>query len=116
MQVQIHTDNHVKGGGELSTFVESEVRGTLERFGEQITRVEVHVNDTNGHKPGIHEKRCLMEARIAGHQPVAVHHEAPTLDAAITGASHKLEKSLDHLFGKLGHRKGRTPLGGEPDV
>ncbi|MFO0951987.1 MAG: HPF/RaiA family ribosome-associated protein [Isosphaeraceae bacterium] len=116
MQVQVHTDNHVKGGSELFGFVETEVRGTLSRFGEQITRVEVHLNDLNGHKTGPHEKRCLMEARIAGHQPVAVHHEADTLDAAVSGAVDKLEKSLDHLFGKLGHRKGRTPYGGEPEV
>ena len=116
MQVQIHTDNHIKFGDELGTFVENEVRGSLDRFGEQITRVEVHLHDENGHKSGPQDKRCVMEARVAGHQPVAVHHDAATLDAAVSGAADKLEKSLDHLFDKLGHHKGRVPFGGEPEI
>jgi ribosome-associated translation inhibitor RaiA len=113
MQVQVHTDNHIKGGEALSRRVETEVEGNLSRFAEQITRVEVHLNDTNGHKGGDHDKRCLMEARLAGHQPVAVSCEAASLDEAIDGAAEKLEKSLDHLLGKLHGHKGRTSFGGD---
>jgi ribosome-associated translation inhibitor RaiA len=116
MQVEVHTDNHVKGGDELTRLVEAEVDGSLARFGDQIVRVIVHLNDTKAHKSGDHDKRCLMEARIAGHQPVAVSHEAASLDAAINAAAGKLERSLDHVLGKLGQKKGRTSFGGDQSI
>ena len=113
MLVEINTDNHVTFSDDLSRQVEAEVAGALDRFGDQITRVIVQLNDTNAHKAGDHDKRCLMEARIAGHQPVAVSHEAATLEGAISAAAEKLERSLDHILGKLGHKKGRTSFGGD---
>ncbi len=116
MQVQVHTDNHIHGSAELSSRVEDEVSGTLERFGEQITRVEVHLNDVNGPKGGEDDLRCMMEARLAGHQPIAVTHRAAALDEAITGAVEKLERSLDHTLGRLGHKKGRTSFGGDQEI
>src|SRR5215213_9758260 len=116
MHVEVHTDNHIEGGEELSRQVESEVEGTLGRFGEQIIRVIVQLNDVNGHKSGDRDKRCLMEARIAGHQPVAVSHEAGSLDEAIDAAADKLERSLDHIFGKLDHKKGRVSHGGDQTI
>ena len=113
MQVEVNTDNHIAGSEALSRQVETEVQGALERFGDQIIRVIVQLNDTNGHKSGTRDKRCLMEARIAGHQPVAVSHEAASLDEAISATAEKLERSLDSIIGKLGHKKGRTPFGGD---
>ena len=67
-------------------------------------------------KLGERDKRCMMEARVAGHQPVAVSHEAGTLEAAINATAEKLERSLDHVLGKLGHKKGRTSFGGDQTV
>ena len=116
MHVEVHTDNHIEGGEELSRRVESEVEGTLGRFGDQIIRVIVQLNDTNAQKAGDRDKRCLMEARIAGHQPVAASHEAGSLDDAIGAAAEKLERSLDHLFDKLGHKKGRISHGGDQTI
>jgi ribosome-associated translation inhibitor RaiA len=116
MHVEVHTDNHIQGGEELARRVESEVEGALGRFGDQIVRVIVQLNDTNADKSGDRDKRCLMEARIAGHPPVAVSHEAGSLDAAIDAAAEKLERSLDHLFDKLGHKKGRTSFGGDQTI
>src|SRR3954451_2155906 len=112
MQVEVNTDNHITGSDELSRQVEAEVEGALGRFGDQIIRVIVQLNDTNSHKSGDRDKRCLMEARIAGHQPVAVSHEAATLEGAIGVTAEKLERSLDSILGKLGEKKGRTPFGG----
>lgn len=113
MYVEVNTDNHIEGNDDLSRRVETEVEGALGRFGDQIIRVIVQLNDTNAQKSGDRDKRCLMEARIAGHQPVAVSHEADSLDEAINAAAEKLERSLDHIFGKLGHKKGRVSHGGE---
>jgi len=116
MLVQVNTDNHIKGGEELARRVEAEVEGTLVRFGEQITRVEVHLHDENGPKGGDRDLRCLMEARVAGHQPVAVSCAAASLDDAVAGAVDKLEKALDHLFDKLTNHKGRTSFGGDQAI
>ena len=115
MLIQLNTDHHIKRSDELTAHVEAEVNGAVGRFGDHITRVEVHLHDLNGHKGGI-DKRCLMEARISGHQPVAVSHEAGSVDEAISGAAEKLERSLDHTLGKLEHRKGNTSMGGDQEI
>jgi ribosome-associated translation inhibitor RaiA len=45
-----------------------------------------------------------MEARLEGHQPIAVTHEAETIDQAIDGAADKLKRLLDHTLGRLRDR------------
>lgn len=115
MLVQVNTDNHVDGTEELTRLVEAEVAGAVGRFGDQITRVEVHVNDVNGPKSG-GDKRCMMEARISGHQPVAVTHVADSIPEAVTGAAEKLERSLDRTLGRLSDHKGRTSMGGDQTI
>ena len=104
MKIQINTDNHITGREELVTEAEAAVEKTLRRFAGQITRVEVHLSDENSHKGGEKDKRCAMEARLEGRQPVAATHEADTITQAINGAAAKLERSLDSTLGKLrGH-------------
>ena len=68
---------------------------------EDLTRVEVHLSDENGGKSGPKDKRCKMEARPKGHQPILVSHDADSLTQAVEGAAEKLEHALEHLFGKL---------------
>ena len=65
MQIQINSDHHITGSPELAGHVQALVRDTLDRFSDRITRVEVHLNDLNSVKGGA-DKRCLMEARLAG--------------------------------------------------
>jgi len=73
----------------------------LGRFSEQITRVEVHLHDDNGRvKSGI-DKRCVMEARLAGMDPFAVENTAESLYDAIDGAAGKLQRVIEHRLGKL---------------
>jgi ribosome-associated translation inhibitor RaiA len=115
MFVNVHTDNHIKTSDDLTRRVEDEVIGTLERFGDQVVTVEVHLNDVNGHKHGV-DKRCMMEARLSGLQPIAVTHMAETLDEAIEGAAEKLERSIDSTVDKLSHHKGRTSFGGDQTI
>lgn len=104
MQIQVNTDNRVAGSDELALKVEAVVGSALGRFGDRITRVEVHLNDVNGPKRGDDDNRCMMEARLAGLQPISVTHEAATLDQALEGAARKLERSLESTLGKLSGR------------
>lgn len=112
MQIQVNTDNNIVGSVPLSSDIEADLINTLGRFGNQITRVEVHLRDLNGPKSVGDDKSCLLEARLAGRQPMVVSHEAASLRQAIDGATDKLELALDKLLGRLSDRKGRTSYGG----
>jgi len=116
MQVQINTDNNIEGSEQLTLEVQATLEATLGRFGEQLTRVEVHLSDENSHKSRGDDKKCVMEARPAGMQPVAVTHVAATLDQAVDGAAGKLERLLDSTFGRLNNPKGRTSYSGDQNV
>ena len=103
MKIQINTDSNIEGSEELTQQTQAVVESALERFAEHITRVEVHLSDENGDKGGT-DKRCVMEARLEGMQPVAVTDQAENMEQAINGAADKLERLLDHELGRLGDR------------
>jgi ribosome-associated translation inhibitor RaiA len=105
MQIQINTDSNIEGSAELAQQVKAVVINSLDRFSEQITRVEVHLSDQNSDKNfGNEDKRCLLEARLAGLQPISVSDSAATLERAVDGAVEKLTRSLDSTLGRLGRR------------
>lgn len=116
MQIQINSDSSIERHEPLSKHVETVVKSTLSQFSEHITRVEVHLSDTNGQKSGDADNRCLMEARLQGHQPIAVSDHAATLHQSIQGAADKLKRSLDSTLGKLSaSNKGRQVNLDEPE-
>lgn len=104
MQVQINSGSSVDVDSELSGRVESTVTRILSRFEDQITRVEVHLSDENSDKPGPLDKRCLMEARPAGLDPIAVTNLADNVEDAIRGAAEKLKTVLENQFGRMGSK------------
>lgn len=112
MIIQINTDSNIEGNRELAQQVETVVGDSLERFGDQITRVEVYLSDENSDKKfGAEDKRCLLEARLAGLQPLAVSHQAATMEQAVDGAVDKLMRSIDTTLGKLDNRLMRDASG-----
>jgi ribosome-associated translation inhibitor RaiA len=105
MLIQINTDSSIEGVEALAQQTQVLVRGALDHFSERITRVEVHLSDeSRKKKSGTDEMRCLLEARLAGLQPIAVSHQAATLAQAIEGAAEKLKHSLDSVLGRLDTR------------
>lgn len=111
MQIQVNSDNHIESSIRLEEWVRTTVESTLDRYDEDLTRVEVHIRDENGDKPGPHDIRCQMEARPKGHQPISVTHKADSLDQAVDGAAVKLDHALEHLFGKLRSKRGGSSTG-----
>lgn len=103
MKVQINTDSHVQHDESLTRHVESAVSAALERFGDQVTRVEVHLRDKNGGKAGADDKVCMMEARLEGLAPMTASEHADSVAAAVSGAARKLQRVLDHALGRLAH-------------
>lgn len=109
MQIQVHSDNHIEGSARLVEWVSASVSSKLERFDDELTRIVVHLHDDNGAKAGAHDKRCQIEARPKGLQPLSVTHKSESLEQAIDGAIEKLHHALEHQFGKL-RQKRATPL------
>lgn len=104
MQVQVHTDNNIHGREEVVALVQNSVEGALGRFQDRMTRIEAHLSDTNSHKTKGDDIRCVLEARLAGHQPIAVSHQAPTVELAVSGATDKLERSIESTLGRIKDR------------
>jgi ribosome-associated translation inhibitor RaiA len=104
MKIQINSDNHITGREALVAQAEATVNAALGHLSGHITRVEVHLSDENGEKTGGQDKRCLMEARLEGHQPIAVTDESDSLGEAIAGAAAKLKNTLNHTLNRLNDR------------
>jgi len=101
MKIQFNTDKNVTGSEELKTSMTTFISEDLSRYSDQITRLEVHLSDEDGIKHGQNDKRCMIEARLEGMQPIAVTNHADTHEQAVTGAVDKLKSSLNTIHGRL---------------
>src|SRR5574343_872716 len=110
MQVQVHTDDKIHGGESLAQWVQQEAQSRLARYRELVTRIEVFLTDVDAGKSGANDKRCRMEARPAGRQPVGVTADADKLADAFTGAMEKLARALDNDLGRVKDRNGRDTI------
>lgn len=103
MKIQVNTGENVQGSEDLIRLVQEKVENAVAHFGDSITRVEAHISDENADKGG-KDKRCLLEARLKGLKPIAVTHQAPTLQFAVDGATEKLKAAIGSTLGRLGAR------------
>ncbi len=108
MQVQLNKDGNIQVDEDIVRRLEGELESALERFGDRITRVEIHLGDENAAKAGVDDKRCVLEARVAGgQQPIAVTHHAGSVKEAFDGgAVDRLQNLLDSRLGRTGNHKG----------
>ncbi len=107
MLIQINTDHNIDGHDLLTSRTREVVESALRHLRDYLTRVEVHLSDENGPKEGGPTKRCMMEARMAAHQPLAVTSHAPTLEQAVELAVDKLTRLIEHTRGRLQQRDER---------
>lgn len=110
MQIQVNTVRNVETTPELVAQLEQLIASSLERFRDGITRVEVHLRDANGGKSGATDKECMLEARLAGQDPVAVTHASDRFEVAVAGARDKLVRLLSRRLGRLRPPKGHDPF------
>ena len=101
MKIQFNTDSNITESKELRDSLIALISEGLSRFSDQISRLEVHLSDENSHKDGLNDKRCLLEARLEGRQPIAVKNQANNLEQVVVGAVDKLKVSLDTKIGRL---------------
>jgi hypothetical protein len=102
MKIQVNTDKNIQGDERLAEFVQDVVADTLSRWADRVTRIEVHLGDVNGGRPGPDDKRCMIEARLAGRQPTAVTHHAGSVREAVAGATDKIGRVLERELAKSG--------------
>ncbi len=103
MQIQINTDHNIEVHEALAAQLRDTVATCLHRFNERITRVEMHLSDENANKSGQNDKRCLLEARLNGRQPIAASFAAQSLGQAVDGAADKLARSIESALGRAEH-------------
>lgn len=85
----------------IEQFVHDRVNKELAHMSSRITRVEIHLHDDNSaQKSAANDKRCTMEARPAGRQPLAVEQSGDNLQEVISDAAGKLSRALKHAFDK----------------
>ena len=100
MLIEVMTDGNIHGRELFSDHVKSVVHTALDRFGDRIRRIDVHLSDAVGNKAGHDDKCCMIEAHRDGREPFVVTHQETTMDQAILGAVHGLRKSIESAFGK----------------
>lgn len=115
MQIQVNSNHTIHTGESFERWANTTLNESLSRFKDDITRIEVHMSDENADKTSADQKRCMMEARLAHHEPLAVNHHAPSQDEAFRGASEKLKRVLEHTLGKLRDHRSRESIRHEPD-
>lgn len=101
MEILINTDNNITASAEMRTHLTADLEANFERFAEHLTRLEVKISDENSHKEVENDKKCVLEARLRGMQPIAVTGQGNSIDQALSDASTKLKTSLDTTMGKL---------------
>ena len=110
MLIQFSTDHHIGHHPSLHGHVDALVRKTLHPFRSHITRVDVHLTDENAHANHANDKRCVMEARLDGVQPLVVTATASNVAAVLDAASRKLRRSVVRVEAKRRSRRVRTRL------
>jgi ribosome-associated translation inhibitor RaiA len=103
MTVQINTDKNIEGNEKFIAYFTSLIEQELGKY-DNITRIEVHLSDENGSKEGRADKRCMLEARLEGKQPIAVTNTASTIEKAVDEAINKMKTSLETILGKMNNR------------
>ncbi len=115
MNIQINTGHNIKGNEELIAKFSSTIKEALSRMSDHITSVQVHLSDQDGVKKGNNDKRCKLEARLEGRQPIIVTENAATLNQALDGAIDKLISMIESILGRQRDQRSRKTEQSEPE-
>lgn len=116
MYIEVNTTHHITPQESLKAEVAQLVEHDIARFADQVTHVEVHLDDENGtDKGGDKDIRCTIEARVTGRQSLAVTSHAVNVVQAARTAATKLARSLESALGKQA-AKQRSGIKGQPTL
>src|SRR5215475_9092384 len=100
MKIQVNSDKNITVDRTVISFVRTEVGRLLVRYKSQLTRVEVYLSDANSHKFGTHDKRCVVEVRPAGRNPMVATIDSGSVRSAIQGSLAKMQRALERYLGR----------------
>ncbi len=116
MEIQVDTSKGIGNKVALGQWARAELTEKLNRFRDDITRVEVYLSENRGDKSGADALHCSLQARLGHHQLVTVNHDGATQDEAFRGALAKLLGSLEASMGRLKKHRGRESIRKDGDV
>lgn len=109
MQVLLNTDPHTDGRHEMAQHLQTVVKDALDRFGQQVTRVEAHLSDANSQaKSSDDDIHCTLETRLVGLDAIVVKDHANNAHQAIEGAMRKLKRAVGAELAKRDTRSHRS--------
>ncbi|MFU8830129.1 MAG: ribosome hibernation-promoting factor, HPF/YfiA family [Phycisphaerales bacterium] len=79
----------------IDAHINDQIQIHIGRFLKRLTRIEVHISDENEpHRDTGDDKKCLIEARPAGRDPLVAEHTCGDMYEAIDEAINKLGRVL----------------------
>lgn len=102
MQIQIRWSD-VEKSDALGQHVNEQVEHALRNVRDHFTRVVVHVRDDNAGKSGANDKRCQIELRPAGADPLSVEDTGDDFFKVVTTTTKKLERAAHNFVDR--HRR-----------
>jgi ribosome-associated translation inhibitor RaiA len=107
MLIQVNTGSQTHNTAHRTEEVQALIEDKLGRFADRISRAEVHLTDENSTgKTGGHDKKCTIEVRMAGRQPISTTDHGATHDQALHGAAMKMKSQIETIVGKISHGDG----------
>lgn len=108
MQVLLHTDSNTDHSPGMAEHVKLVVSGAISRFGERVTRVEVHLSNVHSQVKSTTEQdiHCTLEAHLVGLEAVVVKAFAGNAHQAIETATKKLQRAIERQIEKRSSHSG----------
>jgi ribosome-associated translation inhibitor RaiA len=95
MFIEFHSDSNVNATDETVAPFRDQINNSLSKYSHQVSSVQVHFSDENGKQGGQDDKRCMIEVRLDGMNPIAVTGRSSSLAQALKLAIDKMKTSLD---------------------
>lgn len=93
--------NNIPENEEMRESLKSSIANAFDRFSKRLTRIEVRISDENGDKNSADDKKCVLEVRPRGMQPIVVTSHGDTVENAVDEAIDKMKASLNTEMGRL---------------
>ena len=116
MNIHINTGHNIQSSETLIAKFSSIIESSLSRMSDHITSVQAHLSDEDGEKKGKNDKRCMLEARLEGRQPLVVTDNAATLNQALDGAINKLINMIESIRGRQHDKRHHKTEQSEPEL
>jgi ribosome-associated translation inhibitor RaiA len=104
MRTHVTTTGAIHAHQAFRDQVVESVDETMSRFGDIVTRVDIHLVEESARRSSAESVRCTAEAHVAGHGTVVVTQHAEHVEPAVREAVEKLEGSIARALGRLGVR------------